>query len=209
MELNRPVCGDIAQAETEMTTHDHPQDDSNKAVTTAAPAASTTQWNGLICGDVYFDAIEYEFLDSVIAKYAIRSAIETGAGETSRLFRMRGIDCLSIEYRTGPWLDRAQSAGCACGLVSFDAVSRLYDELLLRRALGGRENTDLLLIDSPAGMINRRKVLDQFLSLVKTRYVMVHDAYRDCRNIYCYSRDHRLRVVEFCASGRGLVLLGI
>jgi hypothetical protein len=129
-------------------------------------SVNPSTWNGLQCGGAYLDAQEYRFLRQIVRDLWVRTVVETGAGETSVLFRTLGVRTVSIEYQTGPWFERAAMQGCDCVHVPFDHGTAMYSEPTLGdtlRAKGIRE-VDLLLIDSPVGTRNREKVLSQLLA---------------------------------------------
>jgi hypothetical protein len=90
--------------------------------------------------------------------------------------------------------------------VSFDPAQRRFSAADLAAALRGRNNVDLVFIDSPVGTENRQYVLGQILETVQTRYVMYHDVRRDLSNIFADQQHHNLRLIRFIDSPRGLAL---
>lgn len=166
---------------------------------------STYLWNGLACGGAYLTGDEYNFFQSVVSHFGIRTVLETGAGETSILLKRLGVEALSIESKQGPWLERARDRGCRCELVNFDQETAQFDPVELRRAVdsfaGG--TFDMLFVDSPPGTPARSGVLDQIASIARPKYVLVHDALRDSGNILRYQQQFGLRLVDFMPSERG------
>ncbi len=167
------------------------------------------RWNGLACGNAYLDGEEYNFLQRVVQQLGIKTAIETGAGETSILMKHLGVDVLSMESQAGPWLDRARNEGCRCPLVHFDHERAEFDPAVLRREveLFASGTFDLLLIDSPPGTRARSRVMDQIAAVAAPAFVMVHDALRDARNIFAIQQRYGLELAAFLPSERGFVLL--
>ena len=169
---------------------------------------STHLWNGLACGGAYLTGDEYNFLQSVVSNYGIRTAVETGAGETSILLKRLGVEALSIESKQGPWLERARDRGCRCELVNFDQETARFDPVELRRAVDSfaGETLDLLFVDSPPGTRARSGILDQIASIARPKYVLVHDAIRDSGDILGYQQRFGLRLMDFLPSERGFAL---
>lgn len=168
------------------------------------PAGTT--WNGLNCNGAYLSPEEYKFIEKCIRIYSIKSAVETGAGETSILFTRNSCSVTSIEYQDGPWAERARAAGADVHIVPFDDQSRLYSRQELAAALQAVA-CDLLFVDSPIGRDNRRNVPEQFLEFVRPRYLMAHDIHRDHRNVFEWICKQGWAVIEYHPSYRGLVLL--
>lgn len=168
------------------------------------------RWNGLACGHAYFEGEEYNFLQRIIQQLDIRTAVETGAGETSILLKRLGVDALSIESQEGPWLKRAREQGCRCRLIPFDPNGALFDRETLLQAVSefapsGKIN--LLLVDSPSGTQARSRIVEQVLPLAKPRYVLVHDALRDAGNVFECMQRFGMRLAAFLPSDRGAILL--
>lgn len=166
-------------------------------------------WNGLQCGGAYLEGDEYRYLREVIERHRVRSVVETGAGETTALFARAGLSGLALEAHEGPWVDRARAAGAESVVVPFDAEARWFDPSRLASVLEGRSAVDLLFIDSPIGSANRARMVEQLLETVGARLVLVHDAHRDVRNILDDTTRFGLHLLEYFASQRGLVLLGV
>lgn len=166
------------------------------------------RWNGLACGGAYLDAEEYNFVLRVIENGGIRTAIETGAGETSILLRSFGVDALSIEAQQGPWLERAREHGCRCALLRFNQETAQFDPVELRQAVDSFlvGSFDLLFIDSPPGTYARSRILDQIALIATPKYVLMHDALRDSENIFGFQQRFGLRLAAFLPSARGLAL---
>jgi len=163
-------------------------------------------WNGLKCNRMHLTRSEYEFIINCHQLHHFDSVVESGAGETSRLFKRLGCNVLCIESQEGPWVERAIQAGATVKLVSFDPVSSELDPDNLASALQGQP-CDLLFVDSPVGTRNRSKVLDSFLRHLEPRFILIHDAHRDAQNVYRWMRIFELKVLEHLPSWRGLVLL--
>lgn len=166
-------------------------------------------WNGLQCGGAYLEGDEYRYLRDVVARHRVRSVVETGAGETTALFARAGLSGLALEAHEGPWVDRARAAGAEAVVVPFDAEARWFDPAAVAVALAGHETADLLFVDSPIGSANRARMVEQLLEAVGARLVLVHDAHRDVRNILDDCTRFGLHLVEYFASQRGFVLLGV
>ncbi|WP_198038137.1 TylF/MycF/NovP-related O-methyltransferase [Skermanella stibiiresistens] len=168
---------------------------------------SKVRWNGLQCGGAYLTGPEYAFIEDIVQRHGIRTVIEIGAGETSILFKRLGVDALSIDATEGPWLWRAQEAGCRAMRIGFDTSERLFDGEALERAIGGfSREVDLVFVDSPVGTLNRAGVLDQILSHVSTKRVLFHDAMRDGVNLFRHMNRYGLSVAGMLESDRGMVL---
>ena len=166
-------------------------------------------WQGLQCGGAYLDAAEYEAIEGIVAELGITSAIETGAGETALLFKRLDVRMRSIESVSGPWSRRARAQGCDVADVPFDPDERIFHSEPLRAALRGHQRVDLIFIDSPVGTENRRRVLEQLVGIVETRYVMYHDVRRDLVNILADQKRHGLQLVRFIDSPRGLAIFAM
>ena len=166
-------------------------------------------WRGLQCGGAYLDREEYQAIEELVGELGIRTAIETGAGETSILFSRLGVQTISIESKAGPWLQRALSHGCQVVEVPFDEESATWSRGELRRILDHTAEADLLFIDSPIGTRRRAKILSEMLSLLPIRYVMYHDARRDLVNVVQDQQQFGLRLVRFVESPRGLALFRV
>jgi hypothetical protein len=162
-------------------------------------------WNGLRCGGAYLDPAEYEALRTVVRELGITSVLETGAGETSRLFAGLGLRSTAIESRLGIWSDRALESGCTVAHVPFDPRAGRFLDASLAAALQPLGRVDFLFIDAPVGTRNRRNVLSQMLEHVSVRYVAYHDARRDLANILDDQRAFGLRSLKAIDSPRGLV----
>lgn len=163
-------------------------------------------WKGLLCNGAYLTPLEYEFAEECIRRYEIKSVVESGAGETSAMFRAAGCSVVSIEWLEGPWAQRARAAGATVHIVSFDSSLNTFAESQLSEALNG-VSSDLLFVDSPMGGERRRGVPEQFLKYIDPRYLLVHDVSRDHRNIFEWLRDKGWTLVEYCPSRRGVLLL--
>jgi hypothetical protein len=164
------------------------------------------RWNDLYCNRAYLAPLEYEFVDECIRRYEIKSVVESGAGETSILFRRSGCSVISIEWQEGSWAERARASGAAVHIVPFDSATNLYVEEQLRPALEG-VSCDLLFIDSPVGRERRSRVPAQFLEFIDARYILVHDVARDHRNIFEWMRNQGWTIIEYYPSRRGILLL--
>lgn len=184
--------------------------DGIRSIAFANPPPQCT-WNGLRCGGPYLDAGEYRQIRRIVRELNIRNVLETGAGETSILFRSLGLRVFSLEYQQGPWADRAAKHGCTCLFVPFDHQQRRFAEPELRNRLAAQKLTDvdLLFIDSPIGTQNRQHVLSQLLGFVKPRFVLYHDSLRDSANVFTDQMQHGLRLVSFLNSPRGLALFAV
>lgn len=168
------------------------------------PAGTT--WNGLVCNGAYLSPGEYEFIEECIRIYSIKKVVETGAGETSILFKRNSCSVTSIEYQDGPWAERARAAGAHVHIVPFDDQSRQYSRQELAAALHAVA-CDLLFVDSPIGGHSRRNVPEQFLEYLQPPYLLAHDIHRDHRNILEWMCKQGWAVIEYHPSYRGLVLL--
>jgi hypothetical protein len=169
------------------------------------------RWNGLACGNAYLEGEEYNFLQQIIQHFGIRTAVQTGAGETSILMKSLGVDALSIEMLEGSWMERAIAKGCRCELVAFDNETRSFDDSVLRKVVAEYAPSgefDLLFVDSPAGTYARGQVLQQISQTTKPKYVLIRDALRDARIVFECQQQLRMEFAAFLPSRRGLVLLG-
>ena len=176
-----------------------------------AGSLSSCTWNGLRCGGSYLDAGEYSRIREIVRTLKIRTVLETGAGETSILFRNLGTQTWSLEYQWGEWADRAVAHGCTCLLVPFDNQGHRFAEPDLSNALSSHRlrQVDLLFIDSPIGTLNRRNLFGQLTSLVKPRFVLYHDSLRDAANIFEDQMRHALKLIDFVDSPRGMALFAV
>ncbi len=171
-------------------------------------AGGHTRWNDLLCGGAYLEGEEYNFLRDLVRRWGVALAVETGAGETSRLLREARVKVISLETNEGPWVERARAGGAACAVIPFDPrtgfhVAALSDALgLLNEA-----SPDLLFIDAPPGTAARRVVLDQLLSHTRPRLVLMHDAHRDAAVVFAAAARWGFTPIEYLASHRGMVLL--
>lgn len=163
-------------------------------------------WNDLFCNRAYLTPPEYEFVEECLRRYRIKSVVESGAGETSLLFRRNGCSVVSIEWQEGEWAERARASGASVHIVPFDSSSNTYAGEQLRSALDG-VSSDLLFVDSPIGGERRRRVPEQFLEFIDPRYILVHDVARDHRNIFEWLRDEGSVLAEYCPSRRGILLI--
>ena len=171
---------------------------------------SSVLWNGLQCGGAYLEGDEYNYLAKLVESAGFRTAVETGAGETSICLREKGVDSVALEAAQGPWLERAQAAGCRAIHVPFFDDRHEYDPEALEGALRDiPKEIDLIFIDSPVGTRNRSRVLTQLLHMLRPRFVLFHDAHRDSENLYRYQLEHELRVVDYLPSRRGMVLFSL
>jgi len=164
------------------------------------------RWKDLLCNGAYLAPLEYGFVEECIRRYSIKSVVETGAGETSVLFRRNGCSVTSIEWQEGPWVERARASGANVHIVPFDSSINMYVSDQLSSALDGVA-ADLLFIDSPIGGERRRRVPEQFLEFIDPQYILAHDVSRDHRNIFEWMRDEAWSLVEYYASRRGILLL--
>ena len=167
---------------------------------------STTTWNGLACGGPYLEGDEYSFLRQVVKTTESRSILESGAGETSMLFRSIGCTTTAFEYNDGPWRKRAESAGAKVVMTNLDQAG--IPESAMTIAVTAAGPVDLVFIDSPAGGQRRALVANQILRHCKPRYVIFHDAWRDSSEIAAIQESFSLTVLARFPSGRGLVVLG-
>ena len=169
-----------------------------------------SQWKGLRAGGAYLDEDEYEFILEIIKKYKIKSVIETGAGETTRLFNRLKLRHLAVEAFSGVWLNNALSEGCNAVQIDFDFPKIRFDDEKLLNAIGKSffdRKVDLIFIDSPIGTHNRSEVLNQIAEHIDFKFALFHDVFRDSINIYSYQKKHGLVLKEFHQSIRGMVLL--
>jgi hypothetical protein len=120
-----------------------------------------------------------------------------------------GVRVVSIECSSGPWLLRARAYGCTVVEVPFLEGSATFPAIELARALEDVSEADLLFIDSPNGTSNRRNVLSQILSLVRVRYVLYHDLWRDAVNVFRDQQRFDLRLIRLLETPRGLALFEI
>ena len=169
--------------------------------------SSQALWNGLQCGGAYLEGDEYNYLSGLVRTFDVRSVLETGAGETSICFQMAGARSRAIESSLGPWLERAQAAGCPACHVPFLSERCEFEPSALDAALSGLNEVDLIFVDSPIGTRSRSRVLTQLMRKVRARLVLFHDVHRDATNIYQYQAEHGLRVVDYLPSRRGMLLL--
>lgn len=206
-DLAKAACGEV---DLRGRTSYFSNPDAMKSVAFANPLPEVT-WNGLCCGGAYLDADEYRQIRATVRRLNIRKVLETGAGETSVLFRSLGLATFSLEYQPGPWADRAAARGCTCMFVSFDHKRRRFSETELRDRLAEQRlsDVDLLFIDSPIGTRNRQNLLLQLLSWVKPQFVLYHDSLRDSANLFQDQMRHRLKLLYFLDSPRGLALFGV
>jgi len=163
-------------------------------------------WEGLRCNRFYLNPDEYRFIVNCRRLHPFSSVVESGCGETSVLFRRLGCEVLSIEWQQGPWVERAAEAGARVKLVHFDVHSAEFDRGQLESALRG-QSSDLLFVDSPVGSRNRSNILESFCRYLEPRFILIHDAYRDARNVYRWMRTFDLKVLEYLSSWRGLLFL--
>jgi hypothetical protein len=164
-------------------------------------------WRGLQCGGAYLDAEEYEAIERAVGEHGIRTVLEMGAGETSRLFAMLGLAGTSIEATDGPWVRRATAAGCRVAMVPFDEEARRFSRPGWRLALADQPSpTDLLFIDSPIGTERRAGLLAQVLEDVDVRFVLYHDVWRDAINVLRDVKRFDLRLESLWETPRGLAL---
>jgi hypothetical protein len=184
--------------------------DGIRAIAFAPPNPEIT-WNGLLCGGAYLDATEYSQLRSIVRALKIRKVFETGAGETSVLFRSLGIETYSLEYQRGPWSERAARLGCTCLLTPFDHTRRRFVDAELQEELKKHRlsDIDLLFIDSPVGTRNRENLVTQLLAYLRPRFVLYHDALRDAVNIYRDQTRYGWKLIHFFESPRGLALFAV
>jgi hypothetical protein len=164
------------------------------------------RWKALVCNRAYLTPLEYEFVEECIRRYGIKHVVESGAGETSILFRRHGCSVVSIEWQEGEWSERARAAGANVHIVPFDSVTNTYAGDQLRSALAG-VSSDLLFVDSPVGGERRRRVPEQFLEFIDPRYILVHDVSRDHRNVFEWMRDEGSVLAEYYPSRRGILLI--
>jgi uncharacterized protein YcfL len=164
-------------------------------------------WNGLRCGGAYLDADEYSFFADLLERHGIRTAVETGAGETTILLHRAAVRGMALEANPGPWLDRARHHGAACAFVPFEADHLRFEPSALDAALTDIGPVDLLFIDSPIGTANRSRLVAQLHERLGSPMVLVHDAHRDVTNLLGYMASANLRVCEYLESRRGMVLL--
>jgi hypothetical protein len=165
-----------------------------------------TCWKGFQCNGAYLAPEEYDFVEECIRRYGINSIVESGAGETSAMFRGTGCSVVSIEWQEGPGAERARASGANVHIVPFDSSVNLYAEDQLSEALDGVPS-DLLFVESPIGGERRRRVPEQFLKFISPRYILIHDASRDHRNIFEWMRDKGWNLAEYFPSRRGILLL--
>jgi hypothetical protein len=171
---------------------------------------SQALWNGLQCGGAYLEGDEYNYLAGLVNSGRIRTAVETGAGETSICLRRKGVECVALEAIQGPWLKRAQAAGCRGIHVPFLGEQSEFEPAALAAALRDvPRQIDLVFIYSPVGTKNRSRVLTQLLRTLRPRLVLFHDAHRDAQNLYRYQTEHDLRVIDYLPSRRGMVLFAL
>lgn len=163
-------------------------------------------WKGFMCNGAYLAPREYEFVEECVRRYGINNIVESGAGETSAMFRGSGCSVVSIEWQEGPWAERARASGANVHIVPFDSSMNLYAEDQLSAALDG-VSSDLLFVDSPIGGERRRRVPEQFLKFISPKYILVHDVSRDHRNIFEWMRDKGWNLTEYFPSRRGILLL--
>ena len=178
-----------------------------RAVAFATPDPCA-EWNGLRCGGAYLDGQEYNVLRDLVTSLGIRRVMETGAGESSIMFRRLGIDGWSLESAPGSWSERAAREGCRVMAVPFDDQTNQFHEPTLASQLAQEQlrEVDLIFIDSPVGTLRRAGVLSQLTRLLKTRYVLYHDALRDAANVFADQQRFGLRMVRWFETPRGLVL---
>jgi hypothetical protein len=167
---------------------------------------ANARWKGFRCNGAYLAPLEYEFVEECIRRYGIKSVVESGAGETSAMFRATGCAVVSVEWQEGPWADRARASGADVHIVSFDSFRNQYAEDQLRLALEG-VSCDLLFVDSPVGTKWSSRLPEQFLEFLDPRFILVHDASRDHRNIFEWMRDNRWILAEYHPSRSGILLL--
>ena len=167
-------------------------------------------WNGLQCGGAYLDGQEYNHLAQLLKAAHVQTVVEVGAGETTQCMLLQGVHSLALEPNQGPWLERAQAAGCRAIHVPFLWDAYEFAPEALQSALSGMpQQIDLVFIDSPTGTKNRSRVLNQLLQSVRPRFVLFHDAHRDSSNLYAYQLQNDLRLVDYFPSHRGMVLFSV
>lgn len=167
---------------------------------------SNTTWNGLACGGAYLEGDEYAFLRQIVRTINSASVLESGAGETSILFRSLGCTTTAFEYIDGPWRERAEGAGAQ--VVMTDLSEAGIPEEAMSRAAAVAGPVDLVFIDSPSGGPRRTLVASQILRRLKPRYVIFHDAWRDSSAIASIQESFSLTVLARFPSGRGIIVLG-
>lgn len=168
--------------------------------------AEDQSWEGLRCNRTFLTPEEYKFIVRCKRQYQFHSVVESGAGETSILFRRLGCSVLCIEWKEGPWVERAIQGGAEVKVVSFDSETAEFDKTRLAMALGGQP-CDLIFVDSPVGTCSRSKILESFCRYLEPRFVLVHDAHRDVQNVYRWMRTFDLKVLEYLPSWRGSLLM--
>jgi hypothetical protein len=184
--------------------------DAIRSIAFANPDPEVT-WNGLRCGGAYIDAQEYSQIRALVRALNIKKVFETGAGETSILFRSLDIETYSLEYQQGPWVQRAAQHGSTCILLPFDHQQRRFvdSQLCDRMTALSLSDIDLLFVDSPVGTQNRRNVVSQLLTYLKPRFILYHDAFRDAVNIFRDQAVYGWKLVHFFDTPRGLALLAV
>lgn len=163
-------------------------------------------WEGLRCNRMHLNLQEYQFIIQCEKLHPFKFVVESGSGETSRLFARLGCSVISVEWQNGPWVQRATDGGATVKLVGFDQATAEFDRGQLEAVLRG-QTCDLVFVDSPVGTKNRSKVLDIFYPLLKPRYVLIHDAHRDVQNVYRWMQAFGLKVLEYFPSWRGIIML--
>lgn len=182
-----------------------------KAVAFAPPNPDQRTWNGLQCGGAYLEGDEYSRIRAILRALNIKTVLETGAGESSILFRRLQAETCSIEYQQGPWAERAAQLGCKCLFVDFDYQHQRFDDSQLSRQFAANpiSEVDLLFIDSPVGTKNRRDIASQLLAYIQPRFVLYHDALRDSVNIFRDQARYGWKAIDFLDSPRGLALFAV
>lgn len=167
---------------------------------------STVRWNGLQCGGAYLEATEYVALRQICRATRAATVVETGAGETSRLFAALVPRCISLEPTSGPWVERALEAGADVRLVPFEPGAG-FEPAALRSALAEAGDIDLLFVDSPVGTAARVAVLDQILERSAPAHILMHDARRDAVALLGAIPQGKYRVSMTVPTHRAFVLL--
>lgn len=167
---------------------------------------STERWNGLQCGGAYLEAAEYVALRDICRAADAATVVETGAGETSRLFASLVSRCISLEPTSGPWVERALEAGADVRLVPFEPGEG-FDADTLRSVLAQAGDIDLLFVDSPVGTASRVAVLGQILDRTTPAHILMHDARRDAVALLGAVPQGKYRVTATVPTHRGFVLL--
>lgn len=126
------------------------------------------EWGGGCITD-----LDWNFIQSVIKQYSVKTVLEFGSGLSTLLMKDAGLDVTTYETNDG-WINKLKQIKPDLNLIKWDAIISPFS--------AESKKFDLAFVDGPAGGVNRE--LSTRIGSFASDVVIIHDANREYEKIW-------------------------